>query len=240
LCREVKHAYWEAVGHAELGRLLAYKAAFSESETQLDAAGRWLKEQGTPQGECVLQSYRGLRSIIMGDAQTASVVARRALELWDKTARERFPHERDRVRVEWLLGWALTGLAGERPGDAARLLSEAGQHLTEALTRCRNINMVDYEPDILVAWARWHYAKGDAVRARQAAAEALYVTDRCEYRLVQADIHNFLARLAVDAGDKDAARKEAEIAKERAWCDGPPHCYKPALDEAERLLKEIG
>ena len=34
------------------------------------------------------------------------------------------------------------------------------------------------------------------------------------------------------------ARAEAEIGRERALCDSPPHCYKPALDEAERLLKE--
>ena len=32
------------------------------------------------------------------------------------------------------------------------------------------------------------------------------------------------------------AREQAEIAKERAWCDGPPHCYKAALEEAEGLL----
>jgi len=27
---------------------------------------------------------------------------------------------------------------------------------------------------------------------------------------------------------------------ERAWCDGRPHCYKPALDEAKHLLDELG
>jgi hypothetical protein len=53
-----------------------------------------------------------------------------------------------------------------------------------------------------------------------------------------ADIHNFLARLALDGGDKAVARQHAEIARERAWCDGPPHCYKPAREEAERLLAE--
>ena len=70
--------------------------------------------------------------------------------------------------------------------------------------------------------------------------EALAIADRCEYRLAQADIHNFLARLALDAGNRVAAREQAEIAKERAWCDGPPHCYKPALEEAEGLLRELG
>jgi len=33
---------------------------------------------------------------------------------------------------------------------------------------------------------------------------------------------------------------EAEAARERELCDGPSHCYKPALDGAERLLAAIG
>jgi hypothetical protein len=92
--------------------------------------------------------------------------------------------------------------------------------------------------------------------ARQQAAEALAIADRSEYRLKQAEIHNFLAgwHLALSeaegvtlsqvegpaGGDVAQARHRAELAKERAWCDGPPHCYQPALDEAEQLLEEIG
>jgi hypothetical protein len=62
-------------------------------------------------------------------------------------------------------------------------------------------------------------------------------------------INNFLAqfyrnevRSAVGSERGTAlalAREHAEKGKERAWCDGPPHGYKPALDEAERLLREI-
>ncbi len=55
----------------------------------------------------------------------------------------------------------------------------------------------------------------------------------------QADIHNFLAQLALDAGDRKVALRHAEIGREWAWYDGPPYCYKPALDEAERLLEEL-
>jgi len=65
------------------------------------------------------------------------------------------------------------------------------------------------------------------------------IADRCEYRLCQADIHNILARLALDAGDKATARKQATIGRERAECDGKPHWYKPAVDEAERMLKDV-
>ena len=74
----------------------------------------------------------------------------------------------------------------------------------------------------------------------QGAEEGLAIADRSEYRLVQADAHNFLARLALDEGERKAAREHAAVARERAWCDGPPHCYKPALEEAERLLEEAG
>ncbi len=82
--------------------------------------------------------------------------------------------------------------------------------------------------------------EGTRGEAQAHAEEALVIADRCEYRLKQAEIHNFLARVVLDAGDRATAREHAEIAKERAWCDGPPHCYKPALDEAEAMLKELG
>jgi hypothetical protein len=147
-----------------------------------------------------------------------------------------------RVRERKMLTKWLTG--GQQPVLALIAIGGMGK---SALTwawlqrdvRCRSINMVDLEPDILLAWARWHRLKGNLEPAREHAEEALTIADRCEYRLKQADIHNFLARLALDAGDREAARRHAEIARERAWCDGPPHCYKPALDEAERLLQAI-
>ena len=75
--------------------------------------------------------------------------------------------------------------------------------------------------------------------ARAAALEALSIADRAEYRLKQADCHNFFARLTLESGDKKTCRKEAEVARERALCDGPGHSYKPALDEADRLLAQL-
>jgi glutamine synthetase len=80
------------------------------------------------------------------------------------------------------------------------------------------------------------------------AQEALEIADRCEYRLVQADCHNFLAQLALalsgveglEADDRQKAQEHAETARERAWCDGPPHRYEAAFQEAERLLEKVG
>ena len=90
---------------------------------------------------------------------------------------------------------------------------------------------------------RWDKAAGKNAElmgeAGKLAGEALEIADRCEYRLVQADVHNFMAVMAWGQGDKDKAGEEAAIAKERAWCDGPTHCYRKALDEAEEMLGKI-
>ncbi len=236
LCREIEDEFKEAIGHQELGRLLAYRGAFDEATREAaDSAGYGERTQDK-QGTCIDEAYRALRALLMGDAKAALEAARQARELADETARTRFPHERDFVRAEWLIGWALVAIAAEDKAGRDSLLAEADKHLTEALTRCRRINLVESEPDILLAWALWHRVKGNAGQARETVEEALMIADRCEYRLVQADCHNFLARLDVDAGDKAAAAQHARAAHERALCDGPPHCYKPALDEAKRLM----
>ena len=60
-----------------------------------------------------------------------------------------------------------------------------------------------------------------------------------QFRLQQADIHNFLSEMALAEGDTAAALKHAGIARERAWCDGPPYCYKKALDHAEQMLAKL-
>jgi tetratricopeptide (TPR) repeat protein len=234
LCREVGDEFWGAVGHQELGRLLAYRGVFTESEQHL-ATGQEILDRIGPRRTSyvsVARAYRALRALLMGEANAALAAAEQARELADVQA-----YERDIIQAEWLVGAALVALAAQSGEAEGNNLAQAEGHLTEALNRCRAINLVELEPDILLAWARWHRARGNAPQARQHAEEALAIADRCEYRLAQADAHNLLARLALDAGDPNAARQHAEIARERALCDGPPHCYQPALDEAERLLK---
>ena len=99
---------------------------------------------------------------------------------------------------------------------------------------------MEQEPEILLAWANWHRLRGEAQPAHGRAVEALAIADRCEFRLKQADVHNFLAELALEADDHTAAAEHARTGHERAWCDGPPHCYKPALDRAAALLTQLG
>jgi tetratricopeptide (TPR) repeat protein len=257
----------KALIHQELGLLLAYQGAFDEARQHLRSAQKIFDKVGArhTNSVSVVRAYRAWRALLMGNARATMQAARQARQLADEVAKRWRPFERDIIRAEWLLGAALVALSpwpplpqGEGEGDRGvggeSLLAQAETHLTQALTRCRRINMVDLEPDILLAWARCQRAGGDPAQARQNAEEALVIADRCEYRLVQAEIHNFLARLALEraaklgeVGDDAAAaqalgeaRRHTEIARERAWCDGPPHAYGPALDEAERLLAAIG
>ena len=72
------------------------------------------------------------------------------------------------------------------------------------------------------------------------AQEALVIAERSGYVLNQADIHNFLAAVALASGQQEDARQHAQRAYELATCDGPPYVYKPALDEAARLLCVVG
>ncbi len=227
---EITDEFNEAGGHQELGRLLAYRGAFDEAAREFDTALKMFEKQNQTQSICVVWAYRAQRALLMGDARAAIGAAQQARMMADEIAKARYPYESDIIRAEWLWGAALV-MEGKD-------LNAAATRLTETLTRCRRINLMDLEPDILLAWARWHRARNNAQEAQVHAEEALAIADRCEYRLKQADIHNFLAHLALDEGNHAAARQHAEIAKERAWCDGPPHCYKPALDEAVKLINE--
>lgn len=239
LCRETKARRGEAIGHRELGRSMAYRGAYTESETELATAIAMFEDQGEVQSQCVGWGYRALRELLLQrtgsqptghDPQSAIAVARRALELADETARTKYSHEQDYIRAHWLLG------------AAYRVTSQcdaAERHLHEALERCRHVNLVEMEADILIDLARLRAATGSAEEAQRLAVEALLVTERCGYVLQGADAHLELAKLALARGDETAGLEHAQEAKKLATCDGPPdYTYKAAYDEACALLED--
>jgi tetratricopeptide (TPR) repeat protein len=217
-------------GHQELGRLLAYRGAFDESEQNLDIASESQARIGHVQSEGRTWTYRAQRALLLQEPRAALDAARRALRKAEEAANssQYIYSVRDLIWAHWLLGKAHVALDH---------LLEAEPHLSEALSRCRHINLVELESDLLLAWAQWHAAKGNREQSREYAEEALSIADRCEYRLKQAELRNFLARCELEMGDVAAARRHAEVARDRAWCDAPPHCYQSALDEAEQLLE---
>ncbi len=242
LCQQVEDEFEEAVGHEELGYLLAYTGAFEEAGQELETAQEVFDKIGAERTNfvSVVRAYRALRAVLMGDADGALAAARRARELADVQS-----YEADIIRAEWLLGAAFR---------ARGKLDQAADHLAEALHRCHRTNLIYFEPDILLELARLRHDVGVGAKrasplptqrasplpeALSLAREALAIADRCGYRLQQADCHNFLAQLALEAGNLDEACQHAQTARERAECDGPPHRYEVAFQEAERLLEEI-
>jgi len=162
LCREIEDEFHGAIGHQELGRLLACRGVWAEAEEEL-AAGLALLEKGSHvQGQGVAWAYRALRALLQARSvgpdgraplhAAALAAARRALDLADETANDPgfvYP-VRDYVHAHWLLG-----AAHRANGDG----DEADRHLAEALARCRGINMVDHEAYILLDLARLRAAE---------------------------------------------------------------------------------
>jgi len=247
LCREIKDEFWEAGGHQELGRVLAYRAEWEEAEKELMTGLNMMGKQENLQGQCVGWAHRALRELLMlrvtptpahphdekpVAAERALNAARRALEL----AEGGDPNiggailPRDMVRAHWLLG------AAHR---ANKNYDDAERHLLEALTRCRGINMVDHEGDILIDLARLRLELNEIEEAKQLAEEALTITERSGYVLQGADAHLVLAQLALRRNDKSEALHHAQRARTLATCDGEPYVYRVTYDEAGELIKEI-
>ncbi|MGH7453568.1 MAG: hypothetical protein ACRENG_19620, partial [bacterium] len=139
LDREIGLKVEEGQDRIMLGRVLTYKGKFEEAEIEFTSALNFTKD--APQSQGIMWVYRALRALLMGNHAAALTAAQKARELAEDQK-----YERDFVRSEWLLGAALTGLAVVSPKKQDKLLAEAETHLTEALTRCRRINLVEVEP----------------------------------------------------------------------------------------------
>jgi tetratricopeptide (TPR) repeat protein len=220
LFQETKHEFGEAIGHNELGRLLAYQGRFQKSEKEFAEALELFIKKNTQQSKGLVWAYRSLHALLLSDEKKALYSAKKAKKLADV---DKF--ERNIIRAEWLLG-------------ASYLLKkdfhQAEKHLSEALVRDRRINLVDLEPDILLELAKLRFAKNNKKEALKLAEEALGIANRCEYRLKQADVHNFLGEFYLDEKDFAEAKKHIEKAKEKAECG-----YQPAMNKAVELEKRL-
>jgi len=241
LCRETAETHRESLGRVKRGWLLIYCGAYSESETELASALTTFEKKRQVQGQSYTWAYRALRELLRLRSTSESAIrnpksaigpAHRALELEDENARTGYPVERDYILAHWMLG-AANRVAGQN--DAAE------RHLHESLERCRRINLVEFEADILIDLARLRAATGAPDEAQRLAEEALLITERSGYVLQGADAHLELAKLALARGDKATALTHATEARRLATCDGPPdYTYKAAYDEAGVLLAQLG
>jgi len=238
-----ENSYASFTLHKTRGILFAYKGDFTKASMELNASLKIINKiesnQNQFQAKCVIFAQRSILYLLENLPEEAFKSAKQSYDFCLKPQKEGKSFESSLIISLWLLGVSYVSLANFRNDMKNEYLDQAKIHLNEALIRCRNINLAGLEPAILLAWAKWYCANNDFQNASTNAEQALNLADRCEYRLNQAEIHNFLARLALINNDPKKAEEHANIASERAWCDSPPHCYKPALDEAKSILYEL-
>jgi tetratricopeptide (TPR) repeat protein len=153
--------------------------------------------------------------------------ARKALEFVEEMTRKKFPLPRDFVRAYWLLGEALIQCrlsSGNvklksfeinfydeyfqdrvesielKKGDELEI---AERCLSEALRRCRKINLIYHEPDILLSQARLEWTKKKYLpNIEKNLKEAMDIAFRSGYRLKLADLHLFCGGVLLELKEK--------------------------------------
>ncbi len=226
------------------------------AEDELAKSTAYWKKTNDYQGLSLDSAYRSLSALLqVRVGQVANLPyseAHQALEFAEKTIKAQFPYPRDFIRAYWLLGESLIQLknqnvkikkpleihfydepfqtiTGKERVQAGNELAAAERCLTEALRRCRQVNMVDHEADTLLAWARlkWVIGKlgnrviGELGEVEEYLKEAREIAERAGYRLQLADIHLFCGEILLEMpGEKllglAAAREHLQLAKEYA------------------------
>lgn len=233
LCQEHNDFFNQAKAHQYLALLRTYQGDFSEAAQHLNSALLHFQSIHAFSEEGIVWAYYSLCAILSGNATQAYESAMRA---WKRADEQKV--DRDLIRAKWLLGWSATQCAVQNLGQKNDLLTEAHHHLQEALDHCQRIQMVDYEADLLLAWARMYAAQGNIEDAQAHAMKALVIADRAHFRLLRADIHTVLAQIFLSKNVQEA-EKHASMAIEAATCEGSPYCYVPALFQAKQVLLRV-
>lgn len=223
---------WYGISHREYAHFLITSGDLDEAARQLDLAEEVYLSRPS-------QFAHGLTcvKIYRCDIISARNVHQAAVELIKETYETAVARRYTREAVECLyrLG-SMQVSCGQ--------LGEAQANLETALQDCRRIRLAQLEPGAILGLARVHFALIPAgsehvTQALRYAEDALLAADRGQYRLQQADIHNFLAALALSRGELTDARDHAKQARTLALCDGIPYAYQSGLSEAKRLLESL-
>lgn len=229
---EINNKYYEATRRIYLSSLLMCLGAWVEADKELDNAMELFRI--VPASKDWLSKVWVNRSqlfVFKGEISEAINSAEKALEFSKLDSEQSSPVEKDYIKNNLLLG-TLDRLNGN--------FDIAEQHLYEALVRCRTINNVENEADILLEIARLRYDQSNYQEAQTLAEEALTITQRCGYVLQGANVNLFLVRYTYEQKkDRVKAKEYAEKALKLAYCDGPPYYYKVAYEEAERMLEKL-
>jgi tetratricopeptide (TPR) repeat protein len=220
---------WFGISHREYAHHLILCGELDEAARQLDLAEEvysW-------------RPHQFAHGLISSRIHRADIISARndhqaALELIEETYETAVArrYTREAVECQYRLG-KFQVFCGR--------LDEAKANLEAVLQDCRRIRLAQVEPGALLGLARVHLAlvapgSEHAALAKRYAEKALLAANRSQYRLQQADIHNFLAAAARSGGQLADARQYARKARTLALCDGIPYAYQSALSEAEGML----
>ena len=115
----------------------------------------------------------------------------------------------------------------------------ADERLHYALTRARQVNLVEEELPALIGLAELRCQQGKPDEAREYLDDVWDSAERGPYPLFHADAFNVLAQIERDAGNVEKAIGAATQAYRLAWCDGPPFAFHWGLVAAQKHLREL-
>lgn len=223
--RDLQKRFNEAVSLQLLGSALAARGEHAAGEAALRRSVRIWTDENNQQPEGVVHAFLAEQALWQGNTTTAQTLAAWA---WEIASVQR--NERDFIRAA-----RLQGIAALYLGD----LDTAAERLHHALGRARAVQLVEEELPALVALAELSRQQEDLTKARDRLEEVWEAAERGPYPLFQADALNVLARIEIDAGNREAAVAAATEAYQKAWCDGPPYAYDYGLRNAKALLAEL-
>ncbi|HZS06547.1 MAG TPA: tetratricopeptide repeat protein [Blastocatellia bacterium] len=226
ITRSQKDRFWEAVNMDWLGFTLAVRGMNHESVSALQRSLRMFVVQAHNQYEGWTNFELAQQALWVGAFVDARVFANRSWELAHV-----LNYERDVIRATHVQGAAALGLHD---------FATADERLHHALTRARQVNLVDEELPALIALAELRRREGKHDEAREFLDDVWGSAEGGPYPLFHADACNVLAQLERDAGDTKAAIEAATKAYRLAWCDGPPYAYHWGLVAAQKHLAELG
>jgi tetratricopeptide (TPR) repeat protein len=216
-CIAKGHESLLAIIHQDLGLRLAFAGQWRESDKHLQRAAEFAGDD--VHRRSIILAHTARRALLLarflatkpGRAsdvrKTGRIAHKAALAAQRLHGATRL--DRHGVRALWL-----RAAARAVAGDATTALVD----LEVALGRCRDISLAEFECDILLDLARCHVSlaggapggkKADA-EALSSATEALALTLRSGREVQRIEAAVVLAQVAAQAGDEQAAKREAE------------------------------
>ncbi len=216
----------EAVSLHHLGLTLAARGKVQECESALNRSLRMANVLSHNKGQGLVNSGFADLAVWRFQFEAARVRANHAFERAHIES-----NEDDFIRAARVQGAAALGLHDYIVAD---------QRLHHALTRARQVNLVEEELPALIALAELRRQQRKAEEGREFLDDVWESAERGPYALLHADAYNVLAQIERDAGNRDKAIAAATQAYRLAWCDGPPFAYHWGLVAARKHLQELG